>query len=153
MKAGIIRLSAFFLLLWYSFSVIGFNVHTCNASGRSFVATFVTGLSCSDIHPGHVCEKGMCGAGHARECCHDHDCGPAFRLPDCCSNDHVALVITGCSSSEDHHESGLCGYLPHVGSFYEWPRASFCSCSVVFKPASGLIVQGDRQSLLKVWRI
>ena len=44
MKERLLRISALMLLIWYCFSVIGFNVHTCRASGDSFVTTVLTGL-------------------------------------------------------------------------------------------------------------
>ena len=54
MKALLIKLSAMLMVLWYSMSIIGFDVHTCNGSGKSFIATFVSGTGCEDIHPDHV---------------------------------------------------------------------------------------------------
>ena len=111
MNDRILRFSALLLVLWYCFSVIGFGVHTCNASGRSFIATFVSGLSCEDIHPEHDCASDHADAGgHACCCNHKHQtacCSTADQLPEystedsCCSNDYHVLTITGNTIEED----------------------------------------------------
>ena len=103
MKDRILRFSALLLVLWYCFSVIGFGVHTCNASGKSFIATFVGGLSCEDIHPENDC----CCHHHASEKQEPACCGTSAQLPEystedcCCSNDYHVLTITGNSIEDD----------------------------------------------------
>lgn len=109
MKDRVLRFSALLLVLWYCFSVIGFDIHTCKGSGRSFVATFVSGMACDDIHPEHHCEETHCDAGEVHSCCGSHDCcgtksdgKPAYKAPSCCSNDYLALSITGSTSEEQN---------------------------------------------------
>ena len=114
MKDRVLRFSALLLVLWYCFSVIGFGVHTCNASGRSFIATFVGGLSCEDIHPEHDCTSDHADAGGHDCCCQHHAseiqepscCTERVHLPYstedcCCSNDYHVLSITGNTIEED----------------------------------------------------
>ena len=40
-----IRCTAVLIVLWYFFSIVGFDVHTCSHTGKSYVATFV-GVKC-----------------------------------------------------------------------------------------------------------
>ena len=103
MKDRILRFGALLLVLWYCFSVIGFGVHTCKASGRSFIATFVSGLSCEEIHPAHDC----CCHQYASDkyesaCCSMDDHLPEYSAEDCCcSNDYHVLTITGNAIEDD----------------------------------------------------
>ena len=115
MKDRILRFSALLLVLWYCFSVIGFGVHTCKASGRSFIATFVSGLSCEEIHPEHDCTSDHGNVDAHDCCCHHHAakkyestcCGAGAHLSEysaencCCSNDYHVLTITGNTVEED----------------------------------------------------
>ena len=94
----VIRVVAALLCVWYSMSIIGFDVHTCSRSGRSFVATFVQGLACEDIHPSHTCSNSHCCAHHDDGCCvpvHDASGMPSFASSDCCSNDYQVICMTG----------------------------------------------------------
>ena len=129
------------LIVWYCFSIIGFNVHTCNASGRSFIATFIGGLECSDIHPEHHhCD--------CHSCHHSED-------DDCCHDDHMSLGITGLFSNDDHQEQDfqLCGLCVSEKTY------GFCALTgryiseVHDSGPSVPIVYGDVQSLLSIWRI
>ena len=162
MKERSLRFSAMLLVLWYCFSVIGFNVHTCNASGRAFVATFISGLTCADIHPEHHCDKEACGTSHETACCpHHHEEGVhvnSLRPADCCSDDHMALALTGCATGDNNRHGDA---------------ASLCICSIcgspvesvscvssassntygIFSKDKPLLVMRDRQSLLNIWRI
>lgn len=154
MKDRIIRLSSMLLMIWYCFSIIGFDVHTCNASGRSFIATFISGLSCDDIHPDHDCNRHHKGCCHHDGCSHHHDDFPSFNTGTCCSDDYLALTITGGSSDQksrqiDHCDCSLCPLIPAV-ALHSLPSVRF----MPFKyPDVGLIVPGDVQSLLNIWRI
>lgn len=158
MKKLIVRFCAMLLVLWYCFSVIGFNVHTCKASGRSFVATFISGLTCADIHPGHTCDKEHCGAAHEKACCHHHDCNggmPAFRTAACCQNDHIVLSITGCSSEDNNrqHDFCSCAFYACVDLPAFIIRHQTSGIHEFIEHFPGLIVHRDRQSLLNIWRI
>ena len=80
----LIRVSAVVMLIWYSLSIIGFNVHTCSASDRSFVVTFLEELPC---------ESSCC-------CCDHHtpempaESDVSFDVSDCCTNDYQVLTST-----------------------------------------------------------
>ena len=162
MKDRFVRFSAMLLVLWYCFSVIGFNVHTCNASGRSFVATFISGLTCADIHPGHVCDKKICSDGHQKACCqHHHEEGAlheCLHSASCCSDDHVVLAVTGCTSEDNSRHQDVPASSPigfngsHDMASYLHPSAVSKTCGL-FGHTSRLIVPGDLRSLLSVWRI
>lgn len=150
MKDRVIRTSAVLLALWYCFSVIGFNVHTCKASDSSFVATFVGGLSCSDIHPEHTCDKEKCCSDH-----HDHCCGQLIRSENCCTDDHMSLDITGFVSDDDlrHNSLSDCGFMTlHFSDDYLHGIPELLVRSSLWH-LSVPIVSGDRQSLLNIWRI
>lgn len=109
------RVVAALLTLWYCMSVIGFGIHTCSESGRSFIVTFIEGSACQDIHPEHICDADLCcsAADHAAPACscgHDHNdqhempCddedGIVFKAPSCCSNDYQVLTLTGGGHGE-----------------------------------------------------
>lgn len=125
LRSGLIRAFSAVLAIWYIFCVVGFDVHTCNHSGRSFVASLVAGSSCEDIHPGCACD------------CWKHHHGPAdSSLSDdmCCTNDIMVLALTGLDrTDESHHQhshcSCICGHcpvladVPCVGSVFRQCRS------------------------------
>ena len=80
MRTMVMKISAFMLVVWYCMSVVGFDVHTCMESGRSFVTSSILGTECEDIHPEH----------HH----HHHDC-----CPGC--GDHTSSSDDDCVSTED----------------------------------------------------
>ena len=166
MKGRILRFSALLLLIWYCFSVIGFGIHTCRASDRSFVATFVSGLTCADIHPDHECDKGNCCSHASHECCgkhrHDDGCcshsadgGIALQAESCCSSDYLALVITGCATDNEDRAD----IMPDAVAFHVQNVASgdfqsdISSYKYRHKPDSGPRLNVDIQSVLNIWRI
>jgi hypothetical protein len=100
-KNVLIRVSAIFVLIWYSLGIIGFNVHTCSASDRSFIVTFLEDMSCSSIHPSDHCETDMtcccCCSHHAQELPCDSD--ESLDEPECCTDEYQ--VITSMTDRED----------------------------------------------------
>ena len=133
MKERLLRISALMLLIWYCFSVIGFNVHTCRASGDSFVTTVLTGITCEDIHPEHTCCAGYCKSGCSSSC-HHHEHETAYKTDGkCCSDDYHMLLLTGSVSDDDRHEDGL--------------SASFSFCSLSGHPADDLRYAYDRNRI------
>ncbi len=156
MKTVLIKAMAALLLVWYSMSIIGFDVHTCSSSGRSFVSTFIEGLTCEDIHPEHTC--------HAAECCEGDHCEDSayedvlIEANDCCSNDYLVLKLTGTLSAEDHdhYDECACGHCPCTGfCLSEAPQPCFEEnlTAYIHEPDSGFIRACERQAALRVWRI
>lgn len=166
MKDRVLRLSALLLVIWYCFSIVGFGIHTCQASEKSFVATFISGLTCADIHPDHKCDKGHCCPHEAHDCCEDHahevgccdnsaDEDMSLRAPSCCSNDYHALVITGCETDNEDRSS----LIQSESAFsvadvvsHEF-HSNTSSKEYLYKPDSGPRLNADIQSLLSIWRI
>ena len=166
MKDRFLRFSALLLVIWYCFSVIGFGIHTCKASERSFVATFISGLTCADIHPEHKCDKGHCCSHASHECCEDHahdggccahseDDAMSLHSASCCSNDYLALVITGCETDNEDRTGAMSDALVfHVGNAVSDDfHSKITSYKYCHKPDSGPRLNADIQSLLGVWRI
>lgn len=97
----LIRVSAIFVLIWYSLGIIGFNVHTCNARERSFIVSFLEDMSCESIHP-----SDHCGAEQACCCCCSHhtadqhsDSDESIDEPECCTDEYQ--VITSLTDRVD----------------------------------------------------
>lgn len=97
----LIRVSAIFALIWYSLGIIGFNVHTCNASDRSFIVTFLEDMSCESIHPSDNCETAdaccCCCGHHAPEIPSDSD--ESLEEPECCTDEYQ--VVTSMTDRAD----------------------------------------------------
>ena len=152
MKMIFIKVASVMALVWYSLGIIGFDVHKCNASGRSFIATFVEGISCEDIHPDHGCGHEY----HGCNCAHHHSGDTAVGSSDhCCTDDYQALTITG-SKSDSSRESEI----PSVWCLH---YISACLSATVYEssmfserifrwPDSGYRIS-DCQAVLSVWRI
>lgn len=166
MKDRTLRFSALLLVLWYCFSVIGFEVHTCRASDRSFIATFVSGLTCADIHPDHRCDKGHCCSHASHDCCetHDHeagccghseDDGMLFQAESCCSNDYLALVITGCATDNEDRSDIMPDAVafPAANAVSDDFQSNISLYIYRHKPDSGPRLNADIQSFLSIWRI
>ena len=97
----LIRVSAIFVLIWYSLGIIGFNVHTCSASERSFIVSFLEDMSCESIHP-----SDHCGAEQTCCCCcshhtseHHSDSDESIDEPECCTDEYQ--VITSMTDRVD----------------------------------------------------
>ncbi len=159
MKNVIIKILAVLLTVWYSMSVIGFDIHTCNASGRSFVVTFMEGLTCEDIHPEHACDQALCCTDKTASCCCGrHDTGCTIKAPSCCSNDYQVLDLTGTLSQggHEHFDECSCGICPCAGlPVCEAPSVYLGNnlTAYVTHPDSGVVSACQRQAALRVWRI
>lgn len=141
------------LVLWYSFSIIGFDIHTCTASGSQFISTFIEGFGCDDIHPEHDCAQccglhDSCCHGHAHCTCHAGNCryaesgnlsrNGAFSQKDCCFNHYHVLMITGSrTDNDDHHHYSEC----HCG---HCPCLEMTASEISPVPASSFIVFGNQ---------
>lgn len=152
MKQLTTKIAACIFTLWYCFSIIGFDVHTCNSSGQSFVSTFINGLSCDDIHPGHHCPN-----------CPDHECdcpGEAHHGDEiserCCSNNYIALSITGSrtDNNEHHHyDECHCGHCPCIEDGPVLPASVLSPSSVPHPDGADLLPRCPERSFLSVWRL
>lgn len=164
MKDALMKIAALLLVLWYCMSIIGFDVHTCHASGRSFVATFVKGLSCEDIHPEHVHSAGNCA--HAEHSCshsgHDcHGCCCSAHLASgtdpCCSDDYQVLQLTGQRTDDDDHRHHdiIADFCPLPEIIYAGTASASPDGWHLLKRGKfpDLIASPDIQSAFSVWRI
>ncbi len=157
MKNVLTSISAMLLVVWYSLSVIGFDVHTCSTSGETYIATVASGFSCDDIHP----DSHKASAHHAHKgckCCHSHkEDDSSLTTKPCCSNDYQVILLTGVRSSQDTDSEG--GYkvaltliLPS-GANGQYSNVYNSGLMAFHKPRSGDIVQRDVQAIYNIWRI
>lgn len=155
MKGIVTKVSALLLIVWYSMSIIGFGIHTCSGSERSFVVTFVEGFSCKDIHPDHRCAEGQCCShSHCNSCTDDRTC---LKSMSCCSNDYQVLTLTGTISDERNAFEVLSStpfnnYFEYCRSDNDCPIYSQ-SGSHSYDYQSGGTYTRKRQTVLRVWRI
>lgn len=179
MKGIMMKMCAVLLAVWYCMSIIGFDVHTCNGTGRIFVATFAEGLTCADIHPDHRCAHGQCSAARAAECCHedccshsekacchgaseDGCCGHEGKLelnsPSCCSDSYQTILLTGFRAEDDHrhYDECHCGNCPCIIPDYLCGLSDngFADFHISWHiPDIRDIVPCDPQVAFSVWRI
>ena len=160
MNKLVTKIFAALLVGWYLIGIIGFDVHTCSGSGRSFVVAFFEGMTCEDIHPEHSCDPAACCADkhEAHSCCCHHHEGFSVSSKSCCSNDYLALEIAGTISQDDHrhYDECACGHCPchilhsnEVNTLFETSIIT----AYVHKPDSGYGMACDRQAAFGVWRI
>ena len=151
-----LKICTVLLVVWYFMSIIGFGVHTCMGSQRSFVTSFISGMTCEDVHPEHSC------CHSHEECCSHHDEDEHEEEDDssCCSNEYQVLDLTGALSQDDNTELiPECNDCFHGLSVADLlTQASFSPIdSNIIKyipgPDSGNISRGDVQSVLGIWRI
>lgn len=163
-----VKYASVLLVLWYSLSIIGFDVHSCRTTGEVFVASLAAGVTCEDIHPEHSCKAhgGCCQHHNETDCCDgrnasENTCdngGCHVEKEECCSNEFQFLQITGVNVSEnvysDHGDSHLNQYVFDVDMTME---LSMQTCQRRFleyldRPDSG-VVMPDRQAFLNIWRV
>lgn len=154
MKDLMTKVAALLLLVWYCMSIIGFGVHTCDGSGKSFVVSFVEGFSCEDIHPEHHCTKDSC-CQHSHNCCNEEDI-MCLKSKSCCSSDYQVLSLTGTLSDEksglDYLNSSVYYHCIHSGVSVMDIHCPHHICHTLSPDRSpGRIL--DIQSVLRVWRI
>lgn len=166
------RIFAAILVIWYSLSIIGFGVHTCSESNRSFLTSFITGVSCEDVHPTEACGKACCekeSQKHGCKCCCDHSVevipraasepvssnAPKFAQKKCCSYDYQQIEITGSgqnAGSESVMMYTCIGCCAPVSSYSINPLFCYKDIQAHALPDRGLSVAKLRP-LLSIWRI
>ena len=164
------NISSSLLVVWYCMSIIGFDVHTCTSSGRTFVATFAASTACADIHPEHHCCNASCCCGHhhhEKSCCSsehgedmpaEHSGGETVGAKSCCSNEYQVIQISGCRTDLDSDENiSFCevfytclidnplSYMVSAG--YHAEHIQF------IESGSGVLLPGDLCATFGVWRI
>ena len=107
------KISAFMLVVWYCMSIIGFDVHTCSESGRSFVTSSILGTECEDIHPEHHHHDHCCSGCDDHTSSSDED---RVSTEGCCTDDIKVLVLTGSNTNDGHrhYDECHCGLCPCV---------------------------------------
>ena len=150
------------LTVWYSLSIIGFDVHSCAATGDTFVSSVLGGITCEDIHPEHDCSgHGSCCGSHeccdhkqqAPACCHDHDATAVSSDEDCCTNDIEVLdsevVTTQGDDSFLMFDSVASQYVEIDSGCRLYAELT----NIAFHPDSGKLIKPDSQAILNIWRI
>ena len=161
MKNVITYCIAAFMLVWYSLSVIGFDVHTCSDSGETYIATVIGGTACDDIHP--ESDEPTCG------CCHhkcasekhsqEHEDKNGLRTKPCCTDDWQMIYLTGVRSGDDREEGGCQVFhlsafpdcaLPDVNSDLNLIGSPFRDLN---KPRPKPVTVRTCQEVYSIWRI
>ena len=156
MKKVFTSIAAVLFGLWYLLSVIGFDVHTCTSSGRTFIATVASGFSCEDIHPSqHVhdsCHSG-CACRHQEPEKSESD--SALGMKSCCSDDFQMILLTGTPVSEnDNLIEVFAGQFVILADSMEADRPfGLPETSVFHKPRSWIGLPPDMQASYCIWRI
>lgn len=149
MKNVVLKYASALLAVWYCLSIIGFDVHSCEATGDIFVNSILSGTTCDDIHPEHeCCGHGTCCGGHGSSCCGDHQ-----EDDGCCTNDIEVLDDDALANADDDHlqfsETLSCLF---VESNYDVLVFSE-SIEFSYEPDSGRVMRPDLQAALNIWRI
>ena len=158
MKDIVMKISALLLALWYCISIVGFGLHVCRGTDRTYVSSFIEGTSCHDIHPEHNCGKGNCNKGNCKSGhLHAHEEGTCIESESCCTDEYKVLSVT-CEFPDNgnrHHVKCLTSFIPYICN----PNDLLCCQSMRLRSidVSGLlrsiIVFADIQSAFSVWRI
>ena len=156
MKNVITSFAALLLVIWYSLSVIGFDVHTCSSSGRTYIATVIGGTDCEDIHPEHHHKQCSCCRHHEQET-ESHDDHKAESKKSCCKDEWQMIELTGLRMSDEH--GGMDVYVCDAGLSAIIPQ--ICDDNVrnmvrprtFYKPGSGGLPLRDVQAVYNIWRI
>jgi hypothetical protein len=162
MKNVCTSLTAILMVVWYSLSVIGFDVHTCSGSGETYIATVASGFTCEDIHPGphgktahhnHAC----CGCCHSEK---SETADPELGLDKnpCCTDDFQVILLTGTRGADEQRYSEAS---PQIYNFYVAEELTINPYSNLLLSDSkafsghyiGDIVSHNLQAVYNIWRI
>lgn len=142
MKTVALKISSALMIVWYCFSIIGFDIHTCKGSGETFIATFISGMTCEDIHPEHRCDNGHC-------------CASSIDGDSCCDDDIKILLLTGNRTDDDSRNHGVSHevYYSYVEPYVPADGVALLDQQVLYLHPDGLSGTSGRLSRLQVWRI
>ena len=161
MRMMFVKYASALLVLWYSLSIIGFDVHSCKITGEVFVASLAGGIACEDIHPDHSCKShgGCCCGHHHGGGCDDHGHGEGTHVgkSECCTNDLQILELTGVYTSSQQRyaddvystDYALNG---NVAVEVALPSLQRPFLSYIKSPDSR-VVMPDRQAFFSIWRV
>ena len=168
MRKMFVKYASVLLALWYSLSVIGFDVHSCRATGEVFVTSLAVGATCEDVHPEHSCRThgGCCSHHHAADCCgkrHSSEdacehAGSHVEKEDCCTNDLQVLLLTGVNVSEnDRPDNGNAHHYHHIFDVdlaieLTMPTLQRPFLEHLVRSDSGVVLP-DRQAFFHIWRV
>ena len=153
MKNVLTSISAVLLVVWYSLSVIGFDVHTCSGSGKTYIATFVSGFTCADIHPEHANAGCRCCDSHKE----DTSSSRLDRKP-CCADDYQVILLTGVRVSQQDDKScdSSLTILQHDCDNWadnSYPTVFLAGLRAFYKPRSGDLMPRKIREVYNIWRI
>lgn len=136
MKNIVLKYASALLAVWYCLSITGFEVHSCEATGDTFVTSVLAGTTCEDIHPEH-------------DCCDHHE-----EDDDCCTNEIEVLdsVVLTNADEDDHIQLSAmfsCLFIENNYDVLLFPE----SVELSYEPDSGQVIQPDCQAILNIWRI
>ena len=155
MKNVFTSITALLLVIWYSLSVIGFDVHTCSSSGNTYIATVIGGTECKDIHPEH--SQKSCSCCHHKHSAEAHDSEQSLKTKPCCTDEWQMIVLTGLRTSDEQMtvaenacDRDFCSLQPKYDN---------CSLRIsahgraFYKPDSGGLGCLNFQEKYSIWRI
>ncbi len=163
MKNMVLKYVSALLAVWYCMSIIGFDIHSCKATGNVFVNSVLSGTTCDDIHPEHDCDghKSCCSSHSSActsSCCHSVPSTASESIcsedEDCCTNQIEVLESEGVAVSGDETCCQLTATLAfsYSDNNDRLPH-SLNVAHKVYYPALGHICRLDSQAILNIWRI
>lgn len=155
----VVNILSMVVTLCYFMSVIGYDLHICDHTGERYITSFITGISCEDLHPGHLRPQEN---GHNEDCCCGHHCtegrhdGMNIDESPCCTDDYKVLTLTG-SRGDDNRIVFLlcqCGFFSD-SVFRSMSGTDSCRSSRLIHSGadSGSFLPADFMSVYGVWRI
>ena len=152
MKSVFLKYVSALMAVWYCLSIIGFDVHSCTATGSTFVNSVLSGVECEDVHPEHdcCCHGSCCNSG----CNHDHNTPAKENVgkKECCTNEIEVLDSEVVVSVEDDGFDLPVATFAFVENDYV-PMIYAQGASVSENPGSGNLRLPDLQAVLNIWRI
>lgn len=155
MKNMIKHISALLLVMWYSLSIIGFGVHTCLASGETYIATVASGFSCEDLHPDHhdsECQSSCKCRHHKSE---QERSGDSYAMKPCCKEEFKVISLTGFRGADDNDRFDEVRTLAMVQAcpMLSIPEEPVSRQMSIYRPRSGISDSINIQAVYNIWRI